>query len=83
MATPAGPVTLSPEQIQDLHRKLGTMRHDINNNLSLVAASVELMKFNPAAAERLMGTLAEQPGKISDHIQLFSAELEKALGIVR
>lgn len=83
MPMPAGPVTLSPEQIQDLHRKLGNMRHDINNNLSLVAASVELMKINPAAAERLMATLGEQPGKISEHIQLFSSELEKALGIAR
>lgn len=83
MPMPAGPVTLSPEQVQELKSKLGTMRHDINNNLSLVVAAVELIKFNPAAAERMMATLAEQPGKITEHMQQFSAEFDKAMGIVR
>ncbi|MFM1769901.1 MAG: hypothetical protein RJA22_2430 [Verrucomicrobiota bacterium] len=83
MPMPAGPVTLSTEQIQELQRKLGTMRHDINNNLSLIVAAVELIKFNPAAAERMMATLSEQPHKITEHVQSFSAEFEKALGIVR
>ena len=30
------PVSLSAEQIDELNRKLSTMRHDINNNLSLI-----------------------------------------------
>jgi Cu/Ag efflux protein CusF len=83
MATPAGPVTLSPEQIEDLNRRLGTMRHDINNNLSLIVAAAELIKFNPASAQRMSTTLAEQPAKITDHLQKFTAEFEKALGVAR
>lgn len=79
MATPAGPVTLSPEQVEELNRRLGTMRHDINNNLSLIVAAAELIKFNPSSAERMSTTLAEQPAKIAEHLQKFSTEFEKAL----
>jgi len=83
MATPAGPVTLTPEQVEELNRRLGVMRHDINNNLSLIVAAAELIKFNPASAQRMANSLAEQPPKISDHLQKFSVEFEKALGIIR
>ena len=36
MGLPIQPVSLSAEQIDELNRKLSTMRHDINNNLSLI-----------------------------------------------
>lgn len=83
MAIPSGPVTLSPEQVEELNRCLGTMRHDINNNLSLVVAAAELIKFNPASSARMSATLAEQPPKITEHLQKFTTEFEKMLGIVR
>ena len=38
MLLPAQPVTLTPEQIAELNKKLSTMRHDINNSLALVLA---------------------------------------------
>ena len=83
MSTPAGPVTLTPQQIEELGKRLATMRHDVNNNLSLIVAAAELIKFNPASATRMAGTLAEQPPKIVNHMAKFGAAFEKALGIVR
>jgi hypothetical protein len=53
----------------------------VNNNLSLMTAAVELMRHRPEMAERMMGTLGEQPRKISEAIAQFSNELESALGI--
>jgi hypothetical protein len=83
MALPNGPVTLSVQQLEELNKRLSTLRHDINNHLSLVVAAAELIKFNPDSAVRMCTTLAEQPSKISDIITKFSTELEKMLGITR
>ena len=83
MVIPKTPVTLSPSQIEDLAKKLSTMRHDINNHLSMVVFSVELLRTKPELAERMSSTLSEQPAKISKDIALFSAEFEKTFGIIR
>ena len=83
MRTPSEPVQLSVEEIQELNHKLSTLRHDINNHLSLIMAASELIKHKPQTAERMMQTLNEQPPKISAAISAFSAEFEKAFGIVR
>ena len=83
MGLPNGPVTLSPEQIAELNKKLSTLRHDINNHLSLIVAAVELIKYNPEVANRMSGTLAEQPPKISEELSRFSSEFEKIFGITR
>lgn len=83
MAAPSQPVTLSHEQLADLNRKLATMRHDINNHLSLIVAAAELIKHKPQMAERMLATLSEQPGKISDSIHKFSHEFERVFGIKR
>jgi hypothetical protein len=90
---PSAPVTLSVEQIEALCRQLGDLRHDINNDLSKVVGTaelikLELMRFNPDPARPLKAMdrfplLLEQPKKISMMIEGFSRELEKALGIVR
>lgn len=77
------PVTLSAEQVEELRKKLSTMRHDVNNHLSLIVAAAELIKLNPDALLRMAATLTEQPPKISEEISRFSAELEKALRIQR
>lgn len=81
MSTPAGTVTLTQQQVEELSKQFATMRHDINNNLSLVVAAAELIKFNPASAERMANTLAEQPPKIGDHLAKFTTAFERALGI--
>lgn len=77
------PVTLTPEQAEELNKHLSTMRHDINNHLSLMMAAVELVRRKPEAAERMATTLTEQPAKIGDSMKKFSAEFEKTFGIQR
>jgi ferritin len=74
---------LSVEQLTELNKKLSTMRHDLNNNLSLIIAAVDLIKHKPQTTERMMKTLSEQPAKITETINRFSQEFEKALGITR
>jgi len=83
MTLPEEPVTLNAEQIRELNARLATMRHDVNNNLSLMAAAVELIRHRPETTERMLDTLLEQPRKISAAIQQFSNEMETALGIKR
>lgn len=81
MSKPAAPVSLTAEQIQDLNQKLSTMRHDINNHLSLIQAAMELIQHKPQMAERMLATLGEQPPKISAAIAEFSAAFDGTLGI--
>ena len=83
MPLPSKPVTLTVEQLGELNGKLSAMRHDINNQLSLIIAAVELIRHQPERAERMMATLAEQPAKIADTLLKFSAEFERTLGITR
>jgi cob(I)alamin adenosyltransferase len=83
MGLPNQSVTLSVEQIAELNQKLSTIRHDINNNLSLILAAVELARYKPEMAERMMATLSEQPTKITAKLSEFSAEFERAVGITR
>jgi len=80
MASPRQPITLTVEQINDLNKKLSTMRHDINNTLSLISAAVELLQFKPHMADRMMATLQEQPPKIMASINQFSSEFERIFG---
>lgn len=83
MGLPSSPVTLTSAQIEDLNRKLATLRHDVNNHLALIVAAVELIKFNPDVLTRMIGTLGEQPAKISEEMSKFSAEFDKTFGITR
>ena len=83
MGLPTQPVTLSVEQIGELNRRLSTLRHDINNQLSLIAAAAEIIRFNPDMATRMAVTLSEQPRKITENLSKFSAEFEAMLGIKR
>jgi hypothetical protein len=83
MPLPSQPVTLTVEQLGELNGKLSTMRHDINNQLSLIVASVELIRLKPEMAELRLATLMEQPPRIATTLQKFSAEFERTLGITR
>lgn len=83
MTLPPQPVTLSVPEIDELNRRLSTMRHDINNHLSLMMAALELVRRKPEAVERMAGTLAEQPGKIAEAMTKFSLDFEKSFGIKR
>ncbi|MEI7728402.1 MAG: hypothetical protein WCO56_02475 [Verrucomicrobiota bacterium] len=83
MGLPCQPVTLTPEQVADLSQKLSTLRHNVNNNLSLIVAASELIRFKPEMARQMAGTLGEQPPKIMEELRAFSATLEKSLNITR
>jgi hypothetical protein len=80
---PAETVTLSAAQVSELNQKLSALRHDVNNKLSLIAASVELVRRRPENAGRFLDTLGEQPKKIAEDLAQFSAAVEAALGITR
>jgi hypothetical protein len=83
MGLPPKPVTLSVEQIDELNRRLSTMRHDVNNHLSLILAALEVVRYKPQLAEKMMATLSEQPAKITAAISQYSQDFEKTFGIVR
>ena len=83
MGLPAEPVTLSVQQVEELIKKLSDLRHDINGDLALIVASAELIKLNPDLLPRMLTTLMEQPPKIRERADKFSAEFEKALGITK
>ena len=83
MAIPTTPTTLTPEQVEELNAKLSTMRHDINNHLSLMVAALELIRYKPEMRERMIATMAEQPSKIMAEVMRFSADFERTFGITR
>jgi len=73
---PPEPITLSPEQIDELNRKLTDLRHDVNNQLSLMFAAIELIRRQPANADRLVRSLAEQPPRITQVVTEFLDGIE-------
>jgi hypothetical protein len=83
MELPGQPVTLTVEQIAELNKELGNLRHDINNCLALVIAGLEVVRHKPQLSERMLATVNDQPPKIVQAVTKFSAELEKALQIKR
>ena len=77
------PVSLTAEQVEALNRKLSEMRHDINNNLTLMVAAMTLIKARPAEAARLIETYEKQPEKITEALSKFTAEFEATMAITR
>jgi hypothetical protein len=75
------PASLSAEQVDELNRKLSHMRHEVNNQLSLVVAALELIRFKPDVKDKMLHTISEQPAKIIAELQKFSTEFEKTLGV--
>ena len=83
MGLPTAPVTLTPEQIADLNRKVATMRHDINNHLLLIMASAELIQLKPDSAPQMLKNMVDQPPRVTEALNKFTAEFEQAFGISR
>ncbi len=83
MGMPQSPVTLTPEQVAELNSKLGDMRHNINNNLSLIIAAIELSRRKPDAIGRMLDSLEKQPDRIMAEMRAFTTDFEKSFGITR
>jgi hypothetical protein len=81
MGIPQTPATLSPEQVAELNKKLSHMRHEINNQLAMVVAALELIRFRPEMSEKMIDTISRQPPRILADVAKFSAEFEQAFGI--
>ena len=83
MELPGQAITLTVEQIEELNKQLSNFRHDVNNNLALIMAGLEVLKTKPHLADRMMATVREQPPKIVEALTKFAAEFDKTLGIKR
>ena len=83
MVIPKTPVILSPSQIEELAQKFKNMRHEINNHLSVVVLSVEILQKKPELMKHTSAVIEEQRLKISQDIAQFSAEFERAFDIIR
>ena len=83
MGLPRQTVPLSPEQVAELNRKFADLRHNVNNHLALMVASLELIRRKPEMVDRMVNNLTEQPQKILEEIKHFSEEFEKTLRITR
>jgi len=83
MPLPEGPVTLTPEQVKELASGLSHMRHEINNHLSLIMASAELLRLKPDMAEKLVKSIVDQPARISKELAAYGQILERVVGPLR
>lgn len=83
MALPEQPVTLSPEQIEELNNTLSKMRHNVNNHLALIVAGTELIRRKPEVAAKFLDSMSQQPDRITAEIRAFSDVFEAACQIRR
>ena len=83
VGVPNVPATVTPEQIKELNQKLSHMRHEVNNQLALVVAALELIRYRPEMRDKMLDTVAQQSPKIMGEIAKFSAEFELLFGITR
>jgi hypothetical protein len=83
MGLPTEPVTLTPEQLKELNQTLSHMRHEVNNQLALVVAALELLRLKPDMRDKLIDTIGNQPPKITKEVAIFSEEFERKFGITR
>jgi hypothetical protein len=83
MALPTQPITLTPAQIADLNKKLGEMRHNVNNNLALMVAALELLRRKPDTIPKMADAITAQTDKLIEEIRHFSAQFDSALSITR
>ena len=83
MSLPTESVTLSAAQVLALNQKLSELRHDVNNQLSLVVGAAELIRCKPETTPRMLVTLSAAAQKIAEQIRQFSDEFEKTFGVTR
>jgi hypothetical protein len=79
LATPQQPLTLHPATIEELHARLVHLRHNVNNQLSLIVAATELLRRDPSGSERMIATLTNLPRQIMEEIRSFSEHFESVI----
>ena len=83
MSLPGKPVTLSARKISEIEKKLARLRHEVNNNLTLIVAAAEMLRRRPDPGERVWETLEQKPLVVADRVAEFTRHLEKALHLRR
>src|SRR2546426_547209 len=86
MASPTGPVTLSVQQLEELTKKLATLRHDVNNHLLLVTGRSPGAESDPDLVPPRphpnVEQLRERAAKMSpEERQRFIRELQERRGL--
>ncbi len=81
MDLPQSTIAVSPERVAELTKKLGLMRHNVNNHLALVVAACELIRRKPEMAERLLETIQQQPPRINSELRAFAEDCESLLNL--
>lgn len=81
MSLPKEPVTLSVEQVRDLNKKLSSLRHEVNSNLSLIIAAAEILRREPDRPASYWDGLVDKPHRIAEKVSEFSRDLEIMLGL--
>ncbi len=83
MGAPQQPISLTPEEIEEINTALSDTRHNVNNHIPLIAGAIALIKRKSEATEKCLTSLAQQPDKIQDEMRDFSDKFEKLLQITR
>jgi hypothetical protein len=83
MGLPSVMVSFQPDQVAELERCLSDARHGINNHLTLISTAIELIRRDPASAERLIHTMIDRPELIREELMRFNRAFDAAFGITR
>lgn len=80
---PAGPVTLSPDEVSLFHRRLTNLERDVHEHLGPLLELSRLARMAPKELQTRSGEFAPHAPEISALIQKFGTEFDKALGLAR
>lgn len=72
-------VQLSKDEIQAILAELKTIRHKINNDVTVIVASIDLIELRPEMKEQLLKTIRARPLEITKALKTFSAYLQTKL----
>jgi len=62
---------MNVDEICELNKKLARLRHEVNNNLSLIIAAAEIIRRQPERAEKFWNGLTEKPHTIAESVSHF------------
>ena len=76
---PDNDITITREQMQDLHDQFREIKHSINNTLAVVMALSELAQRNPAHYEKLAKAVLSRGPDVVQQLQDFQTALNARL----